>query len=107
MERIKMKNILIINHHAITPKYGGGGRHDQYATELSERGYNVTIVASSYNHGQGKYLHDEDLLIENINENYKFISIKTKPNYKANTFKRFKNYIDFKNKVINLKLEKT
>lgn len=99
-----MRNILIINHHASIPKYGGGGRHHQFASELSKRNYNVTLIASSYAQGKKEYLHNYSHIKEKINNNYEFIMIRTSPAYKNNLIKRLFNYIDFKNKVERLEL---
>jgi len=42
------KNIWIFNHYAITPDLPGGTRHFDFAKELTKRGCNVTIFASSF-----------------------------------------------------------
>lgn len=102
---ITMKNILIINHHATIPKYGGGGRHHQFSSELSNRGYNVNLIASSYQHGRGEYLHESRIVEDVINKCYKFTMIKSTPDYKNNLIKRLLNYVNFTHKVKNIELD--
>ncbi|OZU88237.1 hypothetical protein CIL03_11320 [Virgibacillus indicus] len=100
-----MKNIILINHHATIPKYGGAGRHHQFSEELSMRGYNITLIASSYNHARSSYIHQENIREDIINDNYKFISIKSTPIYKG-IKKRLVNYLNFTRKVKKLKFNK-
>lgn len=104
MKGYKMKNIVIINHHATIPKYGGGGRHHQFSIELSKRDFNVTLIGSSYLHGTKEYLHDAAIMNDSVNENYEFNMIRTVPAYKSDMKKRLLNYMDFKNKVGNYDL---
>lgn len=99
-----MENILIINHHASIPLFGGGGRHHQFAEELSERGYNVTLISSSFVHGSKDYEHENAEEEIELNERYKYISLRTKPSYQT-MFKRFLNYKDFTKKVLNYNFE--
>ncbi|WP_053075685.1 glycosyltransferase family 4 protein [Lysinibacillus sp. LK3] len=42
--------IWILNHYAISPKFAGGTRHFDFAKELVNKGHEVTIFASSFNH---------------------------------------------------------
>jgi len=44
------KNLWIFNHYAITPDMPGGSRHYDLARELVDKGYDVTIFASSFHH---------------------------------------------------------
>lgn len=44
------KKIWILNHYAITPTTGGGTRHYDFAAELVNRGYDVTIFAAGFDH---------------------------------------------------------
>lgn len=93
-----MKNILIINHHASIPHFDGGGRHHQFGEELSNRGYNVTLVSSSYIHGTKDYEHNDPEIEVDINSKYKYISLRTNPKYKG-MFSRLLNYRNFSKKV--------
>ncbi|WP_409274507.1 glycosyltransferase family 4 protein [Neobacillus sp. SCS-31] len=43
-------NIWIFNHYATAPTHVGGTRHYDLAKHLTDKGYNVTIFASSFNH---------------------------------------------------------
>jgi len=43
------KSIWIFNHYAITPDLPGGTRHFEIGQSLVEKGFNVTIFASSFN----------------------------------------------------------
>lgn len=45
-----MKKILIINHYATPPMYGGLTRHHYFAKYLKKAGYHVKIIASSAIH---------------------------------------------------------
>ena len=94
----KKYNIVILNHHATAPDTGGGGRHYELAKYLSERGHNVTVIASSYDNWKNGYYFSEEVVIKNFNDNFQFVRLKTKPPYK-NTIARFINYNDYKWKV--------
>ena len=39
-----MKKILIVNHYATPPMYGGLSRHHYFAKYLKKKGYDVAIV---------------------------------------------------------------
>ncbi len=107
-----MKNIWIINHHALTPSMSGGTRHYDFAKELVSRGYKVTIIAASFHYSKLKemkeYQKSQNYLKENI-DSIDFIWFKTPP-YIGNGFGRVKNMLSFSYQVINtipkLNLEK-
>jgi len=44
------KNIWVFNHYAITPDLLGITQHFDFAKELTNRSYTVTIFASSFTH---------------------------------------------------------
>jgi glycosyltransferase involved in cell wall biosynthesis len=48
--RFSPLNIWIFNHYAIAPAHVGGTRHYDLSKHLVEKGYKVTIFASSFNH---------------------------------------------------------
>ena len=76
----------MFNHYAITPDYPGGTRHFDLAKELTKRGYNVTIFASSFHHGlfkETKKYKRRKFLIEKY-EGVRFVWIKTFPHKKNN-----------------------
>jgi glycosyltransferase involved in cell wall biosynthesis len=87
-------NIVILNHHAGFPEISSGGRHYDLGDELTKKGHNVTVIASSYSHGSKKYYNDEDFFVKEFKDNFRFIMIKTKPAYRSN-FMRFVNYVDY------------
>lgn len=99
-----IKNIWILNHHACGP-----GRHSIISEKLAERGYNVTLFASSFEHytyKETKDYNNKNFIVEN-DKNYKRVYIKTPPYYK-NDVKRLINQIIFAIRAIKTssKLEK-
>jgi len=105
-------NIWILNHYAITPDLPGGTRHFDFGKELSRRGHNITIFASSFRHSLSKETKSYDnnnYIIENINDNFKFVWIKTFP-YKKNDWRRVLNILSYSWRVYktakSLRLEK-
>ena len=91
------KTIMIINHHAVTPKVGGSSRHYELAKELVQRGYNVILVASSNNFSTHKFYFSEEYVVDR-EDGITVLWIKTKP-LCTNILYRFVNYIDFYRKV--------
>lgn len=89
------KKIWMMNHYAIPPNMGGGTRHYDLSEELVKRGYDVTVVASSFDIKlrEEKLEPNEKYRIELIN-GVKFVWIKTYP-YRTNNYKRFINMISF------------
>jgi len=49
--------IWMFNHYAITPEQAGGTRHFSLAQRLIERGHQPVIIASNYDHFNGKDRH--------------------------------------------------
>ena len=91
-------SIVILNHHASAPDTGGGGRHYELAKLLSEKGHDITVIASSYAGRKGQYYFPEEISSKKFNDNFTFVRLKTKPAYK-NTFTRFMNYNEYKLKA--------
>lgn len=86
---------VIFNHYATTPDYNGGTRHFDMAKELINKGHQVTIVASSFNHFskiETKQYNNEKYMTENI-EGINFIWIKTVPY--TNNIKRLMNIFSY------------
>lgn len=94
MNNNKKYNIVILNHHANTPDVGGGDRHYELAKLLSEMGYTVNVIASSYDNGKKRYHYSQKIIIKKYNNNFRFIWLKTKPAYKNSLF-RFVNYFNY------------
>lgn len=94
LENDKCHNIAIINHHAATPRVGGGGRHYQLGDLLSEAGHNVCVLTSSYSPRKKRHHYRENVFVETIKSNFDYIWLKTYPCYR-NTLGRFANYTHF------------
>ncbi len=93
------KTIWLLNHHAVTPEYGGGGeRHYELAMELAKRGYDVTVFASSFSHTQHLYLIDEEIKVCEYLEHMRFVFLRTAPAY-GNMAKRLLNYFSYYKKL--------
>lgn len=90
-----MKNIWIINHYATLEDEPATRSYD-FAKKLVEKGYKVTILASSFSHYRFQEKKDycgNNYLFENHN-GIKFIWIKTFPYYR-NNWRRVFNMIIF------------
>lgn len=87
-------NIIILNHHAQTPDQGGGVRHYELAKVLSESGHKVSVVASSYENATREYYSRESISIQQLNDKFNFIRLRTRPAY-ASTFGRLINCCDY------------
>ena len=90
------KSIWILNHYAITPDLPGGTRHFDFAKELTNRGYSVTIFASAFIHGIFEYRKlskKEKWRVENY-DGVNFVWIKTFP-YKGNGIRRVLNMLSY------------
>lgn len=98
MNNEKKHSIVILNHHASAPDVGGGGRHYELAKSLSEKGHEVTVIASSYAGGKKQYYFSEEVVTKKFNDNFTFVRLKTKPAY-SNSLTRFVNYNDYKSKA--------
>ena len=103
MKNLDKLTIVILNHHANAPDLGGGGRHYDVAKYLSEKGHNITILASSYDNGSKTYRCDEEIKESILNDKFKFVRFKTKPAYK-NIMGRFLNYIDYMKKQVCIQI---
>lgn len=89
------KKIWLINQYAMPPALESRLRTIKFAHYLSEKGYEVTIFASSVMHNMDKDLIDGNrLFIERKYGDLNFIHIKTK-NYKKNGLARLIGLIQF------------
>ena len=50
-------NTLVVNHYVAKPVDGMGNRHYVLTRELIRRGYDVTIISSSFAHGTRTEAH--------------------------------------------------
>lgn len=89
-------NIWIINHYAIHPSEPGGSRHYSLAKELAKKGHRVTVVASNFQHGTGRYNADlgKGKFKEEMIDGIRFVWIAA-PGYEGNTVRRFLNMLVF------------
>lgn len=96
-------NIWIFNHYAVGPNSIGITRHYDLAKALVERGHNVTIFASSFNHQkrQEEQSYQSEKFILKEYGGVKFYWIKT-PAYYKNDMKRIINMLVYTYRVNNL-----
>lgn len=91
-------NIHFFSHHSTTPMYIGNKRTFDYASKFAELGHRVCIVSSSFIHRT-----DKDILegtkkiskVEEINDNLRFMWVKTFPKYSGNNYRRFINMLSY------------
>ena len=91
-----MKSILIVNHYATPPMYGGLNRHHFFAKNLKKMGYNVKIIASSAIHNSNVNMINKDekiLYKEKVIDDVDYIYVKTS-SYK-NKYQRIINMLQF------------
>lgn len=90
------KTLWFFNQPAVTPDMQGGTRHYDLGRELTKRGYDVTIFASSFHHNQHKETKlspKEKWKLEEI-DGIKFVWIRTFPFFK-NNWRRVLNMASF------------
>lgn len=89
------KSIWIFNHYAITPDLPGGTRHFEIGQSLVEKGFNVTIFASSFNSTtRSDKLDKGRFKLEKIKHNFNFVWVKT-VHYRKNDIRRILNMLSF------------
>jgi glycosyltransferase involved in cell wall biosynthesis len=91
-----VKAVWMLNHYAITPDMPGGTRHFDLACELTRVGYDVTILASAFNHGlrrKVRLLNGEPRALEEV-EGVKFVWIPSFA-YAGNDWRRLVNMLDY------------
>ncbi len=89
-------SIWILNHYAATPDMPGGTRHYDLARHLVAKGYDVTIIASSFHHMTHTELRlkpGESWKVEEIN-GVRFVWLKTFP-YQTNNWRRVVNMLAY------------
>ena len=88
--------IWIFNHYAVTPDMPGGTRHYDFAKELTKKGHQVTIFASSFHyslHRELKLTKNEKWKAEKV-DGVNFVWIKTFP-YQRNDWRRVLDMISY------------
>lgn len=97
------KVFWLINQYSSTPDIGIGGRHYYIAEELSNLGYKVYLITSSYNHLQRLHpKHKHDYYIETINSNFNIVWIKVPEYPHAHSKIRIYNWFLFSCKLTQL-----
>ena len=97
-------NLWLVNHYAILPQQAGGTRHYTLARELVERGHQVTIVASSFDHTTRQEMHLRDGAPSRLEvvDGVRFLWLRTPP-YSGNSARRLWNTMVFARKVLGLR----
>lgn len=91
----RAKGIWFINHYAVSPHSGGATRHYDFGKELIERGYDVTIFASSFDHKlRTEMLEKKEKLKKQNIDGVKFVWLRTYP-YQKNDLYRVINMLSF------------
>jgi len=89
-------SVYIVKQYAVTPDLPGNTRHYELARRLVERGYDVTILASSFHYSQHKDLRladGESVRVEHV-DGVKFVWIRSFPFYR-NDWRRVMHMLDF------------
>jgi glycosyltransferase involved in cell wall biosynthesis len=99
--------ILIVNHYAIPPTFGGGTRHFSLAKELERAGHEVLIVAASYHHfiDRQQVPRGRSTLLVTHN-GVRLLYLRT-PTYSGNGGRRLLNMCVFAERVARLHIPKT
>ena len=90
-----MKTLWIIDHYSSEPKYGGYTRQYNLAKGISQQGFNVVVIASSFSHFRHEYISEKEFFITEISQNIHFIYLKTANYISHVSVKRFWGMIDF------------
>jgi len=91
------RNLWIVNHYAQPPHLPGGTRHYDLARGLRNRGWDVTILASNYNHWQGQHVRDcgrGGIAIQDV-DGVRFVWVDSKTRYHENGLPRMLNMLEF------------
>jgi glycosyltransferase involved in cell wall biosynthesis len=89
-------NIWIVYQFASTPDLPGSNRTYLYARAFAEAGNDVTLWTSSFSHyGRVETIQDDAPYAVRNEGRLKIISLKTKPAYFRNDYRRFLNLISF------------
>jgi len=89
-------NVWMINHYANHPSFPGGTRHYELARRLVDRGFDVSIICSSFHHKTHaparKLRHS--FLIEDVN-GVRYVWVRSRLGYSANGLSRMLNMAEF------------
>ncbi|MDR1467556.1 MAG: glycosyltransferase family 4 protein [Oscillospiraceae bacterium] len=92
-----MKNLWIINHYAIPPKFGGLNRHYYFSKYLKKKGYDTKIFTSSKIHNSQVNIIEKDdkSTFKTLDfDGVKYTFLKSS-GYVGNGFARIKNMLNF------------
>jgi len=90
-----MKTIWIIDHYSSEPRFGGIARQYDFAVELSKRGYNVVVIASSFSHFTHSYISKKEAFTTRIARNAHYVYLRTTPYVSNRGIKRAENMFSF------------
>ena len=93
-------NIWIIDHYSSEPAYGGISRQYDFAKELSNRGHEVVVIASSFSHFTHSYISTEKMFQSEINEHVRYVYLRTPPYLSIGGMGRLRNMISFFKMVV-------
>ena len=89
-------NLWMINHYAVPPTMPGGTRHHELAKRLASRGWDVTLVASSFHHASrsSEVFDSKRIQVEEI-DGVRFVWIPSRIRYRNNGLARVGNMLEF------------
>ena len=87
--------LWIIDHYSSEPQYGGIQRQFDFANELSKRGHDVTVIASSFSHFSHKYISTEDLHVSPITSRSRYVYLRTTSYKRNDSIDRILNTLSF------------
>lgn len=93
---VRKPSLWILNHYAVHPTMPGGTRHYELAKRLAERGWDVTLVASSFHHASrtSRVTDSNSIQTEEI-ERVHFVWMPSRSRYRGNTLARVGNMLEF------------
>ncbi|MBW3654570.1 MAG: glycosyltransferase family 4 protein [Gemmatimonadetes bacterium] len=95
-----MRSVWILNHHAHDPVTGKWTRHFNLALELAAAGWEVTIIAASFEHGEGRQrIPGGDPWREETHHGVRFVWLRT-PAYRGNGAGRVWNHLVYTGRAL-------
>lgn len=95
-QRTKRTSVWIVKQYAVTPDLPGNTRHYELGRRLVERGYDVTVLASSFHYSQHRDVRldaGESIKVEHV-DGVEFVWIRCFPFYR-NDWRRAVHMLDF------------